>query len=129
MIFTDISHACFEGADCVVGIVAGVDFWDLSVKIFQSSSKHYVNDWKMTVKTRWNPTNTLYFLIISWLSIWCSKDAFSRNLSRIISLALSMTSSSAYRKVASSNASRFVTHLVFKHTQNDDFLNRSPSRI
>ena len=34
-----------------------------------------------------------------------------------------------YRKVTSSNASRFVTHLVFKHTQNDDFLNRSPSRL
>ena len=27
-----------------------------------------------------------------------------------------------YRKVASTNASRFVTRLVFKHTQNDNFL-------
>ena len=27
-----------------------------------------------------------------------------------------------YRKVASTNASRFVTPLVFKHTQNDNFL-------
>ena len=34
-----------------------------------------------------------------------------------------------YRKVASSNASRFVTHLVYNHTQNDNFLNRSSSRL
>ena len=27
-----------------------------------------------------------------------------------------------YRKVASSNVSRFVTHLIFKYTQNDFFL-------
>ena len=32
-----------------------------------------------------------------------------------------------YRKVASNNASRFVTRLVHKHTQNDNFLIRSPS--
>ena len=30
--------------------------------------------------------------------------------------------SSMYRKVASTNASRFVTRLVFKRTQNDNFL-------
>ena len=41
MIFTDISHARFEGADCVVGIVAGVDICDLSVIIIQSLSKNY----------------------------------------------------------------------------------------
>ena len=39
MILTDISHARFEGADCVVGIVAGVDICDLSVIIIQSLSK------------------------------------------------------------------------------------------
>ena len=33
---------------------------------------------------------------MSWLSIWCSIDACSRNWSRIISLASSLTSSSAY---------------------------------
>jgi hypothetical protein len=44
MIFTDISHARFEGADCVVGIIAGVAFWDLSVIIIQSLTKNYVND-------------------------------------------------------------------------------------
>jgi hypothetical protein len=32
-----------------------------------------------------------------------------------------------YRKVASTNASRFVTRLVYMHTQNDTFLIRSPS--
>ena len=32
-----------------------------------------------------------------------------------------------YRKVASTNASRFVTRLVYMHTQNDNFLIRSPS--
>ena len=32
-----------------------------------------------------------------------------------------------YRKVASSNVSRFVTRLVYNHTQNDNFLNRSLS--
>ena len=32
-----------------------------------------------------------------------------------------------YRKVASTNASRFVTRLVYMHTQNDNFLIRSSS--
>ena len=32
-----------------------------------------------------------------------------------------------YRKVASTNASRFVTRLVYMHTQNDNFLIRSLS--
>jgi len=44
MIVTDISHARFEGADCVVGIVASVDICDMSVIIIQSLSKNYVND-------------------------------------------------------------------------------------
>ena len=44
MIFTDISHACFEGADCVVGIVADVVIWDLSVIIILSLSNNYVKD-------------------------------------------------------------------------------------
>ena len=34
-----------------------------------------------------------------------------------------------YCKVGSSNASRFVTHLVYNHTQNDNFLNRSSSQL
>ena len=34
-----------------------------------------------------------------------------------------------YRKVASSKASRFVTRLVYYHTQNDNFLNWSLSRL
>ena len=34
-----------------------------------------------------------------------------------------------YRKVASTNASRFVTRLVYMHTQNDNFLIRSSSRL
>ena len=34
---------------------------------------------------------------------------------------------SKYRKVASTNASRFVTRLVYMHTQNDNFIIRSPS--
>jgi hypothetical protein len=34
-----------------------------------------------------------------------------------------------YRKVVSTNASRLVTHLVYKRTQNDNFLNRSPSSL
>ena len=34
-----------------------------------------------------------------------------------------------YRKVASTNASRFVTRLVYMHTQNDNLLIRSPSWI
>ena len=32
-----------------------------------------------------------------------------------------------YRKVASCNTSRFVTRLVYNHTQNDNLLNRSSS--
>ena len=31
-----------------------------------------------------------------------------------------------YRKVASTNASRFVTRLVYMHTQNDIFLRNTP---
>ena len=50
MTFTDISYACFEGADCVVGIVAGVDICDLSVIIIQSLSKNYADDWKIMIK-------------------------------------------------------------------------------
>ena len=46
MIFTDISHARFEGADCMVGIVAGIDICDLSLIIIQNLSKNYVGDWK-----------------------------------------------------------------------------------
>ena len=34
-----------------------------------------------------------------------------------------------YRKVASSNASRFVTRLVYNHTQKPDLLIRSSSRL
>ena len=34
-----------------------------------------------------------------------------------------------YRKVASTNASRFVARLVYMHTQNYNFLIRIPSRI
>jgi hypothetical protein len=34
-----------------------------------------------------------------------------------------------YSKVASSNASRFVTRLVYMHTQIDNFLIKSPSRL
>ena len=34
-----------------------------------------------------------------------------------------------YRKVASTNASRFEAHLVYMHTQNDNFLIRSPSQL
>ena len=41
--------------------------------------------------------------------------------------SLDSMSISEYRKVASSNASRFVTRLVYIHTQNDNFLIRSPS--
>ena len=44
MIFTDISHARVEGANCVVGIIAGVDICDLSVIIIQSLSKNYVDN-------------------------------------------------------------------------------------
>jgi hypothetical protein len=44
MIVTDISHARFEGADCVVEIVASVDICDLSVMIIQTLSKNYVDD-------------------------------------------------------------------------------------
>ena len=40
MIFTDISHARVEGANCVVGIIAGVDICDLSVIIIQNLSKN-----------------------------------------------------------------------------------------
>ena len=36
---------------------------------------------------------------------------------------------SRYRKVASTNAPRFVTRLVYMHTQNEDFLIRSSSRL
>ena len=49
MIFTDISHARFEGADCAVGIFASVDICDLSVIIIQSLSKNYVDDWKIMI--------------------------------------------------------------------------------
>ena len=35
---------------------------------------------------------------------------------------LSLIFKNTYRKVASTNASRFVTRLVFKHTQNDNGL-------
>ena len=42
MIFKDISHTCFKGADFVVGIVAGVDVCDLSVIIIKSLSKNYM---------------------------------------------------------------------------------------
>ena len=34
-----------------------------------------------------------------------------------------------YRKVASTNASRFVARLVYIHIQNDDFLIKSSSRL
>ena len=34
-----------------------------------------------------------------------------------------------YCKVASTNASRFVTHLIYMHTQNDNFLIRSSSSL
>ena len=47
MIFTDISHVCFQVADCMVGIVAGVDICDLSVIIIQSLEKNDVRDEKL----------------------------------------------------------------------------------
>ena len=34
-----------------------------------------------------------------------------------------------FNKVASTNASRFVTRLVYMHTENDNFLIRSPSPL
>ena len=38
-------------------------------------------------------------------------------------------SENIYRKVASTNASRFEARLVYMHTQKDNFLIRSPSWI
>ena len=46
-----------------------------------------------------------------------------------LKIALNMTFPDKYRKVASTNASRFVTRLVYMHTQNYNFLIRSPSWI
>ena len=65
MIFTDISHARFEGADCVVGIVAGVDICDLSVIIIQSLSKNYVDDWKIMIKPHKYSVLLEYVMIVN----------------------------------------------------------------
>ena len=44
-------------------------------------------------------------------------------------LSIKNESLDIYRKVASTNASRFVTRLAYMHTQNDVFLIRSSSRL
>ena len=45
----------------------------------------------------------------------------------VVTFTLISNLATDYRKVASTNASRFVTRLVYMHTQNDNLLIRSPS--
>ena len=60
------------------------------------------------------------FYVLGSSSIWTC---------RILIICFDFFHSNKYRKVASSNASRFVTRLVYMHTKNNNFLIRSPSQI
>ena len=58
---------------------------------------------------------------------WGAEYAFLFDLTRNIKFNKKFVEK--YNKVASTNASRFVTRLVYMHTQNDNSLIRSPSWI
>ena len=98
------------------------------------SLKHVINSW-----IKWKLHNLVYIISkdafeegtwVLWLvSVTVCFYACLRFLLKSRISEANGQNSSNYRKVASTNASRFVTRLVYMHTQNDNFLIRSPSWI